>query len=83
VGALPETLRDTLTLCIAAGLSHQAAADELGVPVGTLKTRVRLGLALVRRSMLDAQAPPGTDALFAPKSERGLGVVLVGKRSRE
>jgi RNA polymerase sigma-70 factor (ECF subfamily) len=49
--SLPESLRSALLSCLRFGLSHQAAADSLGVPLGTVKTRVRLGLAMARRSM--------------------------------
>lgn len=87
VDALPEALRDTLMLCFDHDLSHQAAADALGVPLGTLKTRVRLGLALARRSVASDEGTSETQSEPASKSNRGCGVVIrkqvrVPERSR-
>ncbi len=37
---LPENLRETLLLVVVAELTHQEAADELGIPLGTVLSRV-------------------------------------------
>jgi RNA polymerase sigma-70 factor (ECF subfamily) len=37
---LPPELRDTLLLVVVGELTHQEAADELGVPIGTVLSRV-------------------------------------------
>jgi RNA polymerase sigma-70 factor (ECF subfamily) len=37
---LPRELRDTLLLVVVGELTHQEAADELGVPIGTVLSRV-------------------------------------------
>ena len=37
---LPAELRETLLLVVVAELTHQEAADELGVPIGTVLSRV-------------------------------------------
>ena len=57
VDALPEGPRTALTLCLAEGLSHRAAAQILGVPLGTVKTRVRSGLASARLVLTSTERP--------------------------
>ncbi len=44
LGALPAEQRDVIELAFFAGLTHQAIATRLDLPLGTVKTRVRLGL---------------------------------------
>jgi RNA polymerase sigma-70 factor, ECF subfamily len=43
--ALPEEQRILISTCYFDGLSQQAASDRFGIPLGTVKTRMRLGLA--------------------------------------
>jgi RNA polymerase sigma-70 factor (ECF subfamily) len=40
LGRLPDELRETLLLVVVAELTHQEAADLLGVPLGTVLSRV-------------------------------------------
>ncbi len=40
LGHLPEPYRQALTLCYLEGLTHEEAAERLGWPVGTVKTRL-------------------------------------------
>jgi RNA polymerase sigma-70 factor (ECF subfamily) len=48
--ALPKALREPLLLCDLEGLSHEEAAASLGIPVGTVKSRLNRGrLELARR----------------------------------
>jgi RNA polymerase sigma-70 factor (ECF subfamily) len=50
VAKLPEIQREAIETAYFGGLSYAQAADALDVPVGTIKTRIRDGLATLRRS---------------------------------
>jgi len=49
--AVPEDQRDVLRLSFLEGLSCAEIADELSVPLGTVKSRMRLGLKRIREQM--------------------------------
>ena len=51
LAALPDTQRRAVELCIIKGLSHSEAAEELGEPLGTLKSRVKIGMEKLRVSL--------------------------------
>ncbi len=44
IAVLPEAQRECIELAYFGGLSHQEIANQLSRPLGTIKTRVRLGL---------------------------------------
>jgi RNA polymerase sigma-70 factor (ECF subfamily) len=48
ISELPEDQRRTLELAYFEGLTHQEIAEQTGTPLGTVKTRVRLGLMKLR-----------------------------------
>ena len=48
---LPDAQRDTIAMAYFDGLTQVEIAQRTGVPLGTVKSRVRLGLAQMRRSM--------------------------------
>ena len=52
---LPPEQREVIELAFFSGLSQQEMANSLGQPLGTIKTRVRLGMARLRESLLRYQ----------------------------
>jgi RNA polymerase sigma factor (sigma-70 family) len=48
---IPDEQRKLLHLAFYEDKSHNTIADELGLPLGTVKSRIRLALAKVRRSI--------------------------------
>ena len=66
VAKLKATQRDALVLAFFAQLTHIEVADQLGLPLGTAKSRIRAGLRALRAIIpaesagwLDAQLPSG------------------------
>lgn len=50
VDALPETLRGALVLVYHQGMKYREAADVLGIPVGTVKSRLNAALVKLNES---------------------------------
>jgi RNA polymerase sigma-70 factor (ECF subfamily) len=48
---LPDEFRAAVVLCDVAGLSYQEIGDSLGVPVGTVRSRIHRGRALLREAL--------------------------------
>ncbi len=48
---LPDAQRQTISMAYFEGLTQVEIAERTGVPLGTVKSRVRLGLAQMRRSI--------------------------------
>jgi len=51
LGALDEERRDLIVLAFFQGLSHAELADRLAMPLGTIKSSIRRGLAALKRCL--------------------------------
>jgi RNA polymerase sigma factor (sigma-70 family) len=68
VRRLPEKQQVAVILCLLEGYTHEAAATELGWPVGTVKSRIAAARqTLTRRLTRRGLAPSGVVAMLAPK----------------
>jgi len=57
IAALPEAFRVALVLCELQGFSYQEIADMLGVPIGTVRSRLARARSMLQRALWeDAQA---------------------------
>ena len=56
---LSDDLRETLVLVVVAGQTHQEAADELGVPLGTVLSRVSRARTKLRKYFSELAAGVG------------------------
>jgi RNA polymerase sigma-70 factor (ECF subfamily) len=66
IAALPEAQREVLLLVTVEGLTYEAAADVLGVPLGTVMSRLaRARVAVARRVRGQSDAAPAREASAA------------------
>ena len=49
--SLPEDFRVAVVLCDVVGLQYDEIASDLGVPIGTVRSRIHRGRALLRKSL--------------------------------
>ena len=55
IRTLPDEQRDAITLAFFNGLTHQEIAERMGVPLGTVKGRMRLGLKKMRSHLIESE----------------------------
>lgn len=60
LGQLPDEVRELFSLHFTAGLTHHEIADRTGLPLGTVKTRLRRGLITLREQLQPANPSPAT-----------------------
>ena len=51
LGRLPHAQAEVITLAFFGGMSHTEIAEELELPAGTVKGRMRLGMEKLRRDL--------------------------------
>lgn len=56
--SMPAEQRQALVLAYFGGLSQSAIAEQLGIPLGTVKKRVRLALMRLRAAMVSGSEDP-------------------------
>lgn len=61
VAALPEEYRQVVVLADVDGLSYQEIADRLGIPVGTVRSRLNRGRKRVQRSVFSWRGGEAAD----------------------
>jgi RNA polymerase sigma factor (sigma-70 family) len=84
IRALPEKHRIALGLYYVDGYSQREVADFLGVPVGTVKSRLHAGRAMLAERILEmartglSEAAPGPE--FTDQVRRMVGLIGAGER---
>lgn len=61
LGTLSEVQRQALELAYFSGLTQQEISDRTGTPLGTVKSRMRLGLLAMRRVLIGDRDPVSFD----------------------
>jgi RNA polymerase sigma-70 factor (ECF subfamily) len=69
--ALPPEQRSAIELAFFAGLTHDQIATHTGVPLGTVKGRVRLGLRRLRHDLQDPAPPYEGDKVTGCQGDKG------------
>jgi RNA polymerase sigma-70 factor (ECF subfamily) len=71
---LSDAQREAITLAFYGGYSYRQVAGMLGVPLGTVKGRIREGLTKLRDGMRDGTAAtPGLRSGSGPRARSGIG----------
>lgn len=71
VDTLPDLLRGVVLLCYFQGLSNQDAADILGVPVGTVKSRLHTAVAKLAETWT-GPTPDSPNESDRPRTRHGV-----------
>ena len=59
LAALPPDFRAAVVLCDVEGLSYDEIADILGAKLGTVRSRIHRGRAMLRRALAHREPEPG------------------------
>ncbi|MFD6418392.1 RNA polymerase sigma factor [Streptomyces sp. NPDC060194] len=71
LGRLRRHEREVLVLCVWSGLDYQQAAEALGVPVGTVRSRLSRARARLARLADEAQRRQAARTTVEPRTGRG------------
>jgi len=55
LSGLPQEQRDAVTMAFFDGLTHMEIAERLMMPLGTIKTRIRLGMKRLQEALQEVQ----------------------------
>jgi len=55
LGQVPPEQRELLVACFFTGMSHRDLSEAFELPLGTVKSRIRLGLRALRRALVDEE----------------------------
>lgn len=67
LGRLPDVQRETLELAYWNGLTQQEIAARTSTPLGTVKSRMRLGLLALRRQLIGGDGDGGSKSTSDPE----------------
>lgn len=79
LGRLKRQDREVFALCVAAGLDYRQAAEALGVPVGTVRSRLSRARARLARLSAQAEPPPARGGM---ESEAALAALFLKEETR-
>jgi len=58
---LPKEQRDIIMLAYFRGMTHTEIAEQTHLPMGTVKSRIRLGLQKLKEAWFEAMEQPSTE----------------------
>lgn len=76
VALLPRKYREPAALCYLNGLTHEQAAETLGVPVGTIRSRLSRGRDLLRPRLIRRGLAPAIAVAFLDSPTASAAVPL-------
>lgn len=62
MNSLDERQRQVVELAFFDGMTHQEVSEHLGLPLGTVKTRIRRGLGVLHKVLHQPPSDPGGEA---------------------